>query len=219
MFIINYLRDMTRVSIIDEHPISRIGINLILCDNIDDIAVSTYANFEELRKEKDIEKVDLLVFGLREYSIASHLLLLEDSHKLFPHIPKIVYGDDLWTESIINLLRKGARGVVSKRSLIEDFIACCESVLKGKYYINPALLEKLIGIQDCQEMNGKQMGRLTHKEFAVANYLISGVRPSNIARTMKLHRSAVSIHRKSIFKKLKVNNIFELNQVLVSKSL
>jgi DNA-binding NarL/FixJ family response regulator len=201
------------IKIIDDHFVSRMGIKQLVKDNFKGV------NFIETKHEVDLEqnllspRADLIVIGMTSDDQVN-LRTWEQILSLGIDAPLIVYCTEIKYYQLIKFLTDGALGILFKNQGPEEFVYCINEVIKGHRYI---CQEALIMIAD-QVIGGKDKFKesLTSKELLIANQLKNGQGTSSIAKTLNLALSAVSISKAKIFKKLGVNNILELREIMNS---
>jgi two-component system invasion response regulator UvrY len=107
------------------------------------------------------------------------------------------------------LLQKGIKGFVSKKAGIEDLEQAIHSLLNGETYLSPQLKKDLIGPPGSDGFENP-IDALSDRELAVVEYTTSGMGAKEIAHKMNLDITTISTYRRRAFRKLNVNNLFEL---------
>jgi two-component system invasion response regulator UvrY len=111
------------------------------------------------------------------------------------------------------LLQKGIRGYLSKQCDIEELEKAIGHLLRGEIYLSPWVKNALPMDPTSQPENPLDL--LSRRELQVAEYLVAGLDVKVIARRMNLNHTTIGTYRKRTFRKLDVQNISELQDVLL----
>ena len=121
---------------------------------------------------------------------------------------------------IINYLKIGVDGYLSKLNDLAELVACINDISRGKHYIcSDALYAMLLTKSTSERPNVQKVNhQLTSREFEVANYLSEGLQTKIIAQKLGRAPSTISTTKANIFKKLKVDNVVKLRDLIHSVS-
>lgn len=122
----------------------------------------------------------------------------------------LVYSMNGETIYARRLLQRGVRGFVSKKSGIAELEHAIRTFLNGEVYVSQDLKQLLTQYTDTAFLN--PIDSLSDRELEVVEYSSMGMRVKEIAYKMKLDATTVSTYRQRAFKKLNVENIFELKE-------
>ena len=127
----------------------------------------------------------------------------------------MIYSGDLQYHAAIAGLASGVKGYMLKKNPLEEFLTCINSVLAGKRYICREIMETLV--DECLDLATEEnrYGSLTDAEYTVADYLVKGLKTSEIARKIGRAESTVSYCKSSIFKKLGVKDVVHLKNAML----
>lgn len=210
---------MTMVAIIDLHPIVRLGLACILADHFSELDVIEADSVSSFYKMFPDKKPDLTILGTTQSagtdSLEAIKLLKNKNLKGF----LILYDDMPNPAFALFYLKAHVHGYISKRNGVQELINCIGEVLRGKYFIGLDMRESVIeSVIEGLEVPGKTYVRLTAKQFEVAKLLADGMSVSRIAHQLGKTTGTISISKKVIYKKLKVDNILKLREIVNSEN-
>jgi DNA-binding NarL/FixJ family response regulator len=205
---------MLSVGLIDKYPIIATGLNIVLRDRFEDVIIHTQSNFENFHQLFKKEKLHVLVLGFYERTIELSHHIIQKCRKYFPDIPIIIFGEKVIPSQILMALKIGAKGYVSKQDDLNEITDCIESVTKGRRSFRPFLEEEIIMQFIANKTGPVKFRRLTEKQFKIAKYLSIGMGTSKIAETLNLKPSTVSTVKAIIFRKMSVQNVIELSNLV-----
>jgi len=212
-----------RVLIVEDHKIMRDGIRAIL-DRGGEFTVAGEAESGteaiQLCTEihPDVVLMDIGLPGLNGVDATTELL------RNCPYAKVIIlsmYDDE---ESVVSSIRAGARGYVVKRASSGDLLEALRSVAKGSSYLSPNISERLLsrirrGEQTETAGRHPLLAQLTPREFQVLGMIVEGKASKEIAVLLSLGVETVRSYRKTMMKKLGVNNVAGLIRVALAAGL
>lgn len=197
---------MTRVLIVDDHPIFRDGLAGLLATLPDiEIAGSVGAAEEALDAARqaapDVVLMDLNLPGVSGVEATRQILAIA------PHIAVLVVtmvDDD---DSVFAALSAGARGYVLKGAPAGEISAAIRTVAAGGAVFGAAIASRLIaGSARRRESVPAPGGELTKREQDVLEILARGASNQQIARTLGLSLKTVQNHVSHILDKLQATD-------------
>jgi DNA-binding NarL/FixJ family response regulator len=211
------------VVLIDDHKILRDGIKAMLSRSDAFQVVGEAENGTDgallVRKLKpQLTIIDIGLPGLNG---------VETTQEILRHLPesKIVilsmYDDE---NTVVSAVRAGARGFILKSvSDTENLVEALKVVATGGMYLSPQVSEKLLHrIQkgDLQARPGNAaLDVLSPRETQVLRMVAEGKTSKEIAVVLDLRELTVRSYRKTLMKKLGVNNVAGLTQLAISTGL
>jgi len=187
-----------RVLIVDDHPIVRQGMRLMI-DAEPDLIVCGEAQTEqeartqvrELRPQAAI--VDLsLEFG-------DGFNVVRDIRAHFPDTRVLVLSMHDETIYAERLLAEGAAGYIMKQAATDQLINALRTVLRGQIYLSEAMQLRLAERSDPA---ATPRSRLSTRELQVINLIGRGVGSREIANSLSLSVKTIESHRAAIKRKL-----------------
>ena len=212
----------TRVLIADDHPIFRDALRKLLEIEADLFVVGEASDGGEAIKLLRQVKADVLLLDLSmpRYPGVEVLRELASSP---PTVRTIVLAAVMEGAEMLEALRLGARGIVSKESSTQSLTTAIRSVMAGQYWIGQESVSDLIGaVRDLlpSRRSGK-MGNssLTPREREVMEAIVSGCTNRRIANRYSISLQTVKHHITKIFEKMGVSNRVELGLFAVKHQL
>jgi DNA-binding NarL/FixJ family response regulator len=228
---------MTTIALIDNHPIIRTGLGLLIKNNFEKVSIIEAENMDMLANLFPVQVPDLIILGTSQNSGANSLKLVMQTKNAYPASKLIMYdeagatgqqqaasfplpydngGSLTGSAVILGYLRAGANGYLTKQNELSDLVDCVRDVLKGKRYICSEAFDVLLDKQVAEKSSFQKVSDLlTSREYEIARYLSNGMKTSMIAQKLDRKASTISTTKTNIFKKLEVDNILKLRQVMV----
>lgn len=195
------------VIIMDEHPIVRMSIEVLLQKNKNiEITLKSGDCHETLEYLRN-HPVDLVILDI-ELPGADGFSLLKRIKDINKDIKVLFLSSKSEVFYAGRALAAGANGFVSKRKDLNDIYNAVEMILSG-YSFFPA--ETLNFINHFKSRRGKFSDMpLSNREVTVLRYLANGMTNKEIAEQMMLSNKTISAHKSNIYAKLGVQSIVEL---------
>ncbi|MFZ3388822.1 fimbria biosynthesis transcriptional regulator FimZ [Buttiauxella gaviniae] len=195
------------VIIMDEHPIVRMSIEVLLQKNKNiDVVMKTDDSREVVNYIRS-NPVDLVILDIELPSIDGFTLLKRI--KSIQADTRILFLSSKSERFYAGrAIQAGANGFVSKRKEQEDIYHAVEMLLAGYSFFPSETLELISN-------PGSRSGvtddtPLSNREITVLRYLANGLSNKEIAEQLLLSNKTISAHKSNIFSKLHVSSIVEL---------
>lgn len=208
---------MIRVMLVDDHPVVRQGLRLVLSANgeIDVVAeaASAAAAIDLVRHVA----LDLMVLDLN-LPDQNGFWVLAEVQRVKPELPVLILSIQPEEHMAVRALKAGAKGFLNKESAPEELAKAVRTVAGGKRYISPRLAEWLaVDVSGHRESLPHE--RLSDREYQVMCLLASGRSISEIA--VQLHRSAntISTYRTRIMQKMAIQHNAGLTEYALAHQL
>jgi len=202
---------MTRILIVDDHPLVRTGFSQLIGDCPDLEVCGEAGDMAEALKQVDATSPDLAIIDL-SLAGGSGLDLIERIRSRNKDILMLVasmHDETLYAERV---LAAGARGYINKQEAQDSIIRAIRQVLSGKVYLSQEMTDRLLsGMVDA---NGEKrdIDSLSNRELQVFELIGEGVSSSQIAEQLNLSIKTIETHQAHIKKKLGLGSAHELNQ-------
>ncbi|EKD52081.1 MAG: Response regulator receiver protein [uncultured bacterium] len=206
----------TKIFIVDDHPILRQGLTLLINNEEDMIVVGEAENAPEaikgIEKERpDLAIVDISLEGTSGLELTKNILVKQP--KLLVLIISM-YDESVYVERVV---RAGAKGYVNKREVSEHVISAIRKVLDGKIYVSDQWKDKLVHrfSNKGTATTAPFVDGLSDRELEVLQMTGQGQTTRQIAEELHVSVKTVESHYANIKNKLDLKNSHELIQFAV----
>ncbi|MEG5749902.1 fimbria biosynthesis transcriptional regulator FimZ [Enterobacter hormaechei] len=194
------------VIIMDEHPIVRMSIEVLLQKNKNiQVKLKSGDSHEVLDCIRN-HPIDLVILDI-EMTGTDGFVLLKRIRNLNKDIKVLFLSSKSEAFYAGRAIRAGANGFVSKRKDLGEIYNAVEMILTG-YSFFPS--ETLSFINHLGSRTGAAVDMpLSNREVTVLRYLANGLSNKEIADQLLLSNKTISAHKSNIFSKLGVQSIVE----------
>ncbi|QJQ17623.1 fimbria biosynthesis transcriptional regulator FimZ [Enterobacter hormaechei] len=195
------------VIIMDEHPIVRMSIEVLLQKNKNIRVKLKSGDSHEVLDCIRNHPIDLVILDI-EMTGTDGFVLLKRIRNLNKDIKVLFLSSKSEAFYAGRAIRAGANGFVSKRKDLGEIYNAVEMILTG-YSFFPS--ETLSFINHLGSRTGAAVDMpLSNREVTVLRYLANGLSNKEIADQLLLSNKTISAHKSNIFSKLGVQSIVEL---------
>jgi DNA-binding NarL/FixJ family response regulator len=199
---------MTRILLVDDHPIVRHGIKQVLSGAFHPALVGEAASAEEGLSELRATDWDVMVLDLTLPG-ASGLDLLKDLRRERPDLPVLVlsmHPPDQFARRAINA---GASGYLTKDTAPTELVRAVGEVIAGRRYVNPSVVGELVA-QEQLDQPQRPHEVLSDREYQVLRMIASGLTVSQVAVRLSLSVKTISTYRARVLDKMGMKTTAEL---------
>jgi DNA-binding NarL/FixJ family response regulator len=203
---------MTRIFIVDDHPVMRRGYANILREEMDlEVCGEAGEGLEALEKIRTLNP-DLLISDLTLGSGMGGLELIKTLQTEQPDLPILVvsmHDESLYAD---RALKAGAKGYVMKAEADTTIVKAVRRVLRGGIYVSEEVSEKILmhfaggRLEDGQS----PLEGLSDRELEVFEHLGHGRTTQEMAEAMLISPKTVESYRARIKEKLGLEHNVEL---------
>jgi len=210
------------VLLVDDHKIMRDGIKAILKHSEEFQVVGESESGADAvqickRSRPAIVLMDIGLPGLNGIEATTEILRHCPETKI---IILSMYDDE---HSVVSAIRSGARAFVLKKASDNDLLDALRTVAKGGSYLSPQVSDRLLSRIQRGDLEAKQVPSalegLSPRELQVLRLVAEGKTSKEIAVMLDLGLQTVRSYRKTMMKKLGVNNVAGLTQLALSAGL
>ena len=189
------------ILIIDDHPIYRDALGMLVSRQYGESSVITASTIEEgLAKVHTDLSINLILLDMEipgeKGAEAIHAL-----KRRFPQVEIIVISGSEQRRDVEAVLRAGAKAFVSKAVSTTQIMKIAKNVLEGI-----ELDARWITASGTQEISGDSMVKLTERQQQTLTYLCMGLSNKEISLRLGLSDITVKTHVSAIFRALGVIN-------------
>jgi DNA-binding NarL/FixJ family response regulator len=198
---------MTRVLVVDDHPLFRDGL-VALLSSLDDVeVVAAVADGEQALArvgagDVDVVLMDLNLPGMSGVEATSSIAAEPDA----PAVLVVTMVDD--DDTVLAAMRSGARGYVLKGATGEDIAAAVRTVSGGGAVFGAGVARRVLELTAASNRpaRGAAAHDLTEREAEVLELLADGHSNAQIARQLDLSHKTVQNYVSRILDKLQVRD-------------
>jgi len=210
------------VLLVDDHKIMRDGIKAILNRSSEFRVAGEAENGTDAvqfvkKFRPQLVLMDIGLPGLNGVETTAEILRYQPDCKI---VILSMYDDE---HSVVSAVRSGARAFILKRASDNDLLEALRMVAAGGMYLSPQVSDRLLTrIQKGDlEARGapKALESLSPREVQVLRLVADGKTSKEIAVMLDLREQTVRSYRKTMMKKLGVNNVAGLTQLALSTGL
>ena len=200
---------MTRVMLVDDHVLVRMGFRMLCVDArfevVAECGSGEQACIEYAQVKPDVVVMDLSMPGMGGLEAVRRLIAQDARARI---LALSAHEDTAHPQRV---LRAGALGYLTKRSAPEALAAAVKAVARGERYVDPHTAQALAMAQIEGEASPAET--LSEREFSVFIQLARGMSVAQIAENLKLSPSTVGTHLYHVKQKLRAGNQSELTLV------
>jgi DNA-binding NarL/FixJ family response regulator len=200
-------RSVTRILLIDDHPIMRHGLAQLLRQEEGLEICGEAGSAREGLAAIEKKKPDLVILDLT-LPDKHGLELVKDIHALHPDLKCLVlsmHDESLYAE---RALRSGARGYIMKEAAADHLVVAVRKILSGGVYVSDHMAARMI--EQFTGGRGRAGGggveSLTDRELEVLGLIGQGIATKNIAERLNISARTIEAHRAHIKEKLGITD-------------
>ena len=210
------------VLLVDDHKIMRDGIKAILSRGdefrvVGEAETGTDAVQFVKKLRPDMVLLDIGLPGLNGVETTAEILRYHPECKI---VILSMYDDE---NSVVSAIRSGARAFILKKASDTDLLEALRMVARGGAYLSPQVSDRLLTRIQKGDLESKAppsaLEALSPRELQVLRMVAEGKTSKEIAVMLDLREQTVRSYRKSMMKKLGVNNVAGLTQLALSTGL
>jgi DNA-binding NarL/FixJ family response regulator len=210
------------VLLVDDHKIMRDGIKAILNRSSEFRVVGEAENGTDAvqfvkKFRPPLVLMDIGLPGLDGVETTAEILRYQPDCKI---VILSMYDDE---NSVVSAVRSGARAFILKRASDNDLLEALRMVAAGGMYLSPQVSDRLLSRIQKGDLESRGtptvLESLSPREVQVLRLVAEGKTSKEIAVLLDLREQTVRSYRKTMMKKLGVNNVAGLTQLALSTGL
>jgi two-component system invasion response regulator UvrY len=199
---------MTRILLVDDHPVVRHGIKHVLTDAFHPALVGEAANAEDGLTEARTADWDVMVLDITLPGM-SGLDMLKDLSRERPELPVLVLSMHPADQFARRAVQAGASGYLTKDSAPTELVKAISELMAGRRYLNPTVIDELIMYHQ-PERAERPHEALSDREYQLLRMLASGLTVSQVAARLSLSVKTISTYRARVLSKMGMKTTAEL---------
>jgi two-component system, NarL family, invasion response regulator UvrY len=207
---------MTRILLVDDHPVVRLGIRAILTDRIKGVVVGEAGDADNALGQLRTNEWDLVVADLSLPGM-SGLDLIKRLRDLYPNLPTLVMSMHPAAQFARRAIGAGATGYLTKDSAPDTLVAAIDDIRRRRYH--PGHGAEEIPRRVSARMAATPHDSLSDREYQILRLIGSGHTVSGIARELSLSVKTVSTYRARALEKLGMRTNAELMRYAIENQL
>ena len=213
----------SKVLLVDDHQIVRYATKAILERQQDFRVAGEVGTGDEAIRfvAQDCPDVVLMDIGLPDMSGLDATTEIIRNHPSCKVVMLSMYGDE---NSVIGAARSGARGFLLKSTSEGGLLEALRAVVAGDTYFSPEVSSRLLfRVQGrgkhSEDAETSAMDALSPRELQVVRLVAQGKTSKEVAVDLNLREQTIRSYRKTLMKKLEINNTSSLTRLAYAAGL
>jgi DNA-binding NarL/FixJ family response regulator len=207
-----------RVAIVDDHELFRSGVRAELTDALD--LVGQAGSVAEAITMIRNERPDVVLLDVHMPDGGGHAVI-EAVHAEMPAVRFLALSVSDAAEDVIDVIRAGARGYVTKSISPPELVAAVRRIHEGDAVFSPRLagfvLDAFSG--DVPQAADPELDLLSAREREVLRYIARGYAYKEVAHHLGISIKTVETHVSAVLRKLQLSNRYELTRWATDRSI
>jgi DNA-binding NarL/FixJ family response regulator len=191
-------QEVTSVALYSDQPTLSAGIEAVVAEQEGFALSGIFTALDPLIEHVQTRRPSVV---LLDVTAAITLCTLSKLKQIVDIAPVILWVEAVSTEFVSKALAIGVRGILRQSLPIELQIKCLRIVAMGDLWVEQPLCEQLLTARRV---------RLTERERQLVSLLAQGLKNKEIAYAMTLSEGTVKVYLTRLFRKVGVNDRFEL---------
>ena len=207
---------MTTVFIVDDHPVIRLAIRMLLEHEGYEIVGETDNGVDAMQMVRECVP-DLIILDISIPKLDG-LEVLARFNAMNSTLKTLVLTAQSPTLFAMRCMQSGAAGYVCKQEELSELVSAIKAVFSGyNYFPGQALTPERHEDGDCSEIELFKL--VNDRELMVLQLFAQGKTNKEIAKGMFLSNKTVSTYKKRLMQKLKANSLVDLIELAKRNSL
>jgi two-component system, NarL family, response regulator DegU len=197
-----------RILIADRQDLFREVLRPLLESEPDFTVIGETGDGEQCVKLAADLKPDVLLFDFNLRRRSGNQLL-RDIASLALQMCPILFTDELGKKEVIDALRWGVHGIVSKHEPAHLLIKCIRTTMSGEYWISRSRIRELVQslcamASKIEQSTHLHSRNLSQQQLQIVSFIADGCTNKEIAKELSISERTVKYHLTNIFTKLGV---------------
>jgi len=204
-----------KVLIVDDHPVVRKGLLSCLTtkDNLKVVGEAVDGD-DAIRKVKELSP-DIVLMDL--YMPKKDGLEVTDLlRKEVPQVKVLILSMQGNRDSVLRIIKAGARGYVLKDAPPDDLVRAIESVQAGEAFFSPPVAQIALNQYVTESDKADPLSKLSEREREVLALIAEGKSNKEIAMHLGIGVRTTETHRERIMRKLDIHSVAGLTKFAIA---
>jgi DNA-binding NarL/FixJ family response regulator len=199
---------MTKILIIDPHPMTCKGLNALLKAEKEFEVICRMSSNDDALTQVETHQPDLVILDV-DLPGTNGISFIKQLRREQPNVSILVFTDR--KTDVMYTIRAGARGYVSKRGEGSEIVKAIRQVLAGKVYVSEKLCDKLLlDLATASKPSPPEI--LSERELEVFELIGRGKETRAIATRLGVSPKTIDSYKRRIRTKLDLGGNSELIQ-------
>ncbi|HEY3490070.1 MAG TPA: response regulator transcription factor [Candidatus Deferrimicrobiaceae bacterium] len=208
---------MIRVVLVDDHPIVRHGLQVLLAGTGDITVVGEAGDASGLHRLVEETACDLLVLDIGLPG-KSGMEVIGDLRRAFPKVGVVVLSMHSDVYYAVRALKAGAGGYLTKVTPPAEVIEAIRKVAAGRRHMCADLAGQIADLL-AGDLETPPHERLSDREFEILQMIAAGRKPQEISDALRVGVGTVGTYRTRILHKMNMTSNSELTRYVTEKGL
>jgi DNA-binding NarL/FixJ family response regulator len=209
-----------KILLVDDHKIMRDGLRSLLKSQPGMQVIAEAVNGREAVRLALDKRPDVVIMDIDMPDLGG----IETTRQMCAALPEVkVIGLSIHSEKhyVVNMLRAGASGFLSKDCPFDELAQAINTVVANRTYLSPGIAEAMIEdyMTGVPLTESSAFSVLTPREREVLQLIAEGRSTKEIASHLNVSVKTVDTHRRQIMDKLKLHSIADLTKYAIQEGL
>jgi DNA-binding NarL/FixJ family response regulator len=209
-----------KILLVDDHKIMREGLRSLLENQPGMQVIAEAVNGREAVRLARDKRPDVVIMDIDMPDLGG----IEATRQMCAALPEVkVIGLSIHTEKhyVVNMLRAGASGFLSKDCPFDELVQAIKTVVANHTYLPPGIADIMIEdyIKEVPLLESSAFSVLTSREREVLQLIAEGWSTKEMASHLNVSAKTVDTHRRQIMDKLNLHSIADLTKYAVQEGL
>jgi DNA-binding NarL/FixJ family response regulator len=193
----------------DDHTMFRSGLARIICEQFPAATITEASSCAECLQALRQCQPNLIVLDISMHGQNS-LAILPEIKKTHPTTPILILSMHNDRQFIMQALKGGASGYLTKEHTAEELLSAIDAVLNRRHYVSSTVAENLLEYLTACSSDAPPHELLSTREREVFDLLAAGRKVSEVSTLLSLSVKTVSTYRTRILEKMGLGSNAEL---------
>ena len=207
-----------KVLIVDDHPVVRKGLWSCLStkEHIKVVGEAIDGN-DAIRKVKELSP-DIVLMDVQMPQMDG-LAVTEALRKQAPQVKVLILSMQSNRESVLRIIKAGARGYVLKDAPTEELVRAIETVKSGEAFFSQPVAQIALNQYVSDTDENKPIAKLSEREREVLGLIAEGKSNKEIAMHLGIGVRTIETHRERIMRKLDIHSVAGLTKFAIANGI